>query len=82
MRITRKGTRQQLFLSAFYLFDGKAKYCFRVMRKPANNWEELIEALKDEFELPHYDEKLFEEIKRTQDSRDCGCVFFYNDKFI
>lgn len=77
MRIARNVSHQQLFFSALDLFTGKAKYWYRVMRKSISSWQTLVEALKEEFQPPNYDEKLFEEIKRrTQGPKESVGVYF------
>lgn len=64
LRIARGATKEQLFQSALDLFSGKALLWYRAVRKTLRDWNALVEALKEEFQTPDYDEKMFLEIKR------------------
>lgn len=67
MRIPRGISRVDLFNSAMDLFTGDARVWFRAMRSRLDDWDGLVEALREEYLPPRYDQKLFDEIKkRTQ----------------
>lgn len=63
----RNVTKDQVFRSAIDLFADRALIWYRANRKSISDWDELVIALREEFQPPDYDEQLFDEIrKRTQ----------------
>lgn len=69
LRVARHIDKDELFDTAVDLFREKALIWYRAVRKEANNWEELVKLLREEFQPNDYNEKLLEEIKsRTQGS--------------
>lgn len=66
--MTARGvSRDQVFAQALDLFSGRASIWFRANRRQISSWDELVVALREEFQAPDYDEQLFDEIrKRTQ----------------
>lgn len=60
----------QLFMSAYDLFEGKAAHWYRANKKYAGCWTELEKLLKDEFQPPDYNIRLFDEIKKRTQGRD------------
>lgn len=60
-------SRDQVFAQALDLFSGRALIWYRANRRLVSCWDELVVALREEFQAPDYDEQLFDEIrKRTQ----------------
>lgn len=67
LRKSRHVSRQMLFEEAGDLFDGEAKKWFNLVRDWVVDWDSLVDAMREEFQGPDYDKRLFEEIKhRTQ----------------
>lgn len=64
LMVARHVTKEQVFRSALDLFSGKALVWYRANRKKLSDWDELIVALREEFQHPDYDEMLFDEIRR------------------
>lgn len=60
----RNVTKEQVFDSALDLFSGRALVWYRAVRKSLSGWDELVIALREEFQHPDYDEHLFDEIRR------------------
>ncbi|KAK9700984.1 Reverse transcriptase (RNA-dependent DNA polymerase) [Popillia japonica] len=62
-------SRDQVFAQALDLFSGRALIWYRANRRLVSCWDELVVALREEFQAPDYDEQLFDEIKdRTSGS--------------
>lgn len=67
LRRSRHVSRQLLFEEAGDLFDGEAKKWFNLIKDWVTDWDSLVQAMREEFQGPDYDKRLFEEIKhRTQ----------------
>lgn len=67
LKKSRHVSRQMLFEEAGDLFDGEAKKWFNLVRDWVADWDSLVDAMREEFQGPDYDKRLFEEIKhRTQ----------------
>lgn len=67
LMIARNGDKRQVFASALDLFEGQALKWHRNNRKQLQDWEHLVQQLRNEFQPLNYNEKLFAEIKqRTQ----------------
>lgn len=67
LRIARHVTKEELFNSGIDLFTDRALIWYRDAKKYVSTWDELVMALKKEFQPPNFYERLFEEIKkRTQ----------------
>lgn len=64
LMIARNVSKTQVYSSAFDLFSGKALIWFRAIRKTLSGWDELVVALREEFQPYDYDEQLFDEIRR------------------
>lgn len=64
LKCARNSNDALLFRSAIDLFTGPALIWYRANRDLYSCWKELAEALRSEFLIPDYDDKLFEEIKR------------------
>lgn len=60
----RNVTKEQVFDSAMDLFSGRALIWFRAVGRSLSGWDELVAALREEFQHPDYDEHLFDEIRR------------------
>lgn len=63
MCIAKNVPKPILFREALDLFEGSAKIWFRNARKHVANWSELVKRLKEDFQPPAYDDRLWEEIK-------------------
>ncbi|KAJ8977802.1 hypothetical protein NQ317_000059 [Molorchus minor] len=63
-RIARNASHHDLFNSGIDLFDGKALVWYRSVRKTVRDWNTLVTLLREEFQPPDYNDKLFDEIKR------------------
>ncbi|GLV33201.1 hypothetical protein CBL_20078 [Carabus blaptoides fortunei] len=61
--VARNVSKQQLFASCVDLSKGKALVWYRANRSQLVNWDSLVERLRDVFQPPDYDDRLFEEIK-------------------
>lgn len=71
MRIARNATSVDLFNGAIDLFSGKALIFYRAVRKTVQDWSGLVNLLREEFQPPDYNDKLFNEIRnRTQGPRE------------
>lgn len=70
LRVARNVTYEQLFAGSIDLFTGKALLWLRANRNTVNNWNELVELLRVEFQPINYDERLMEEIKRRTQGPD------------
>ena len=67
IRIARRTTKEELFRSAFDLFQGQALVWFRSVKSSVHTWDALVKALRRDFLPPDYDEELWREIRnRTQ----------------
>lgn len=63
LRIARHLSEGELFVSAVDLFNGPALVWYRSVRHLHNNWNSLVQALREDFLMPDYDENLESEIK-------------------
>lgn len=70
LRVARNLSKRRLFDEAIDLFEGRALAWFRVIRSTVRDYDSLITLLKEEFQPPHYDRQLFEEIKRRTQGSD------------
>lgn len=71
LRIARNATHIDLFNSAVDLFSGKALIWYRSVKGSIQDWSSLITLLREQFQPPDYNDRLFEEIKRrTQGSQE------------
>lgn len=71
LMVARNVTKKQTFDSALDLFSGRALVWYRSVRKTLSNWDELVDALRAEFQPLDYDEQLYDEIRRrTQGSNE------------
>lgn len=67
LMVARNVDDRQVFASALDLFEGNALKWYRNNRKQLEDWEHLVQQLRNEFQPLNYNEKLFSEIKqRTQ----------------
>lgn len=65
--VARNVNEHQIFASALDLFEGNALKWYRNNRRNLQDWSDLVEQLRNEFQPINYNEKLFAEIKkRTQ----------------
>lgn len=64
LRVARNVHKELLFSSALDLFSGRALVWYRAVRRSLSDWDELVVALREEFQSPSYDEELFDEIRR------------------
>lgn len=66
---SRKVDKTQLFDSATDLFEGEALLWFRLVKRQVNDWDGLINLMKQEFMPSYRTDKLWDQIlKRTQGS--------------
>lgn len=65
LAIARNVSSASLFSSAIDLFSGSALDWFRVNRVSFKSWDEIIVALKDEFELLDHERRLVAQIRNT-----------------
>ncbi|KAK9688531.1 Retrotransposon gag protein [Popillia japonica] len=76
LMLARNVTKEQVFRSAIDLFSSRALIWYRANRKALSDWDELVVALREEFQVPDYDERLFDEIrKRTQGPNESISMF-------
>lgn len=69
LRVARDVSELVLLDSGIDLFSGRAYQFYVTCRKEADTWEKLVKLLREKYQPPDYNEKLFEEIKqRTQGS--------------
>lgn len=74
---SRQVNRRQLLQSAGDLFQDVAKIWYRANMKCFVTWDQLVIALKAEFQPPNYDEDLYEQIKkRTQAPNETVGIYF------
>lgn len=67
IREARHTSKEELWVSSIDLFEGPALIWFRSVRSTLNSWDELVEALRLDFQSPSYEEDLWTEIRqRTQ----------------
>lgn len=67
LKVARHVSDQELFDSAIDLFTGKALIWYRAMKKNARDWKSLVTLLREQFQPPDYNDRLFDEIRnRTQ----------------
>lgn len=64
LAVARNVGRSQLYRSALDLFSDRALVWYRANRNKLADWDELCVALREEFQTPDYDERLFDEIRR------------------
>lgn len=70
LRIARNATHIDLFNSAVDLFSGKALIWYRSVKGSIQDWSSLITLLREQFQPPDYNDRLFEEVnRRTQGSQ-------------
>lgn len=64
---SRQVNTQELFLSAHDLFDGDALNYYHLVVKYANDWDSLINLMREQFIPPHISDQLWKQIlNRTQ----------------
>lgn len=63
-RVARGVTKDLLLTSALDLFRDKALVWYRANRRSFSSWDELVQALRAEFQPHDYDDKLLDEVKR------------------
>ncbi|KAH0816086.1 hypothetical protein GEV33_006706 [Tenebrio molitor] len=63
-------TQEELFRSAYDLFEEPALTWYRFVRDGIGDWQSLVKLLKKNFLPPDYDERLLDEIKSRYQSRD------------
>lgn len=64
---SRQVNKQELFLSAHDLFDGDALNYYHLVIKYANDWDSLINLMREQFIPPHISDQLWKQIlNRTQ----------------
>ena len=67
LREARGFTTDEVYLSAYDLFEGKAAIWYRANKLRFRNWRGLLDSLRAEFLPPGYEERLWAEIRgRTQ----------------
>lgn len=76
---SRNVNKRQLLQSAGDLFTETAKVWYRANYKKFESWDALVIALKEEFLVPHYDNDLYDQIKkRTQGPSETIGMYFAN----
>ena len=67
LRFARRVDHEHLYRSAIDLFEGRAALWYRAKRGSIRDWPTLVQALRQTFLPPGYDQRLMEDIrKRTQ----------------
>lgn len=64
LRHARNLTEEDLYSSAYDLFQGPALILVKSLKKMLGTWAELVDELKLEFEPRDYEDRLWEEIRR------------------
>lgn len=77
---TARHVRDDMLLhSALDLFEDRALTWYRSVRRNLTSWTDLVEQLREEFQPPNYNEKLFDEIRRrTQGENESIGVYLAN----
>lgn len=70
LRLARQTSESELFNSAIDLFEGKALIWYRAINKSVVTWSSLVQKLREEFQPPDYNDRLFEELKRRTQGPD------------
>jgi hypothetical protein len=70
LMVARGLTQEELFRSAYDLFEEPALTWYRFVRDGIGDWQSLVKLLKKNFLPPDYDERLLDEIKSRYQSRD------------
>lgn len=75
-RLARNVSVDDVYRQAIDLFEGRALIWFRANRKYLRDWFSLETRLREEFQPPDYNDKLFAEIKgRTQGSNESVGIY-------
>jgi hypothetical protein len=70
LMVARGLTEEELFRSAYALFEEPALTWYRSVRDGIGDWQSLVKLLKKNFLPPDYDERLLDEIKSRYQTRD------------
>jgi hypothetical protein len=70
LMVARGLTEEELFRSAYDLFEEPALTWYRAVRDGIGDWQSLVKLLKKNFLPPDYDERLLDEIKSRYQTRD------------
>jgi hypothetical protein len=76
LRVARRIPEKQIYHGFPEILDGPALSWFRSNRAKLLSYQEVIEALKDDFDIPDLDYKLLQEIRARTQAKDETIVFF------